>query len=82
MPTQNSRSRKPGKPTEPPDTVGYFQLFNGAIGQAVLRDLKAQFCARSPFIMGDPYATHVNVGAQDVIRYIEEQMNVDSETQV
>ena len=70
---------RPAKQIEPRN-VGYYTLFSGAVGKAVLADLRAQFCGRSPFVTGDPYATHLNIGAQDVIRYIEEQINADQET--
>ena len=56
--------------------IAYKQTFGSDIGQIVFKHLEAT-CYRytSPFVPGDPYATHVNIGISQVLSSIEELMS-------
>lgn len=49
----------------------YAALFATPQGQAVLQDLEDQFFNRTSLVRGDPYMTHANEGAREVVLYIK-----------
>ncbi len=55
----------------------YSRLFATMHGQIVMKDLMENFYRRSSICPGDPYQTHANEGAREVILYIEEKLNAN-----
>ncbi len=56
--------------------IAYQQTFGTEAGQAVLKDLQKRcFKYQTPFVKGDPYETHKNIGAKEVLLTIEELMS-------
>ncbi len=56
--------------------IAYVQTFGTVAGQIVLKDLQIRcFKYQSTVIAGDPYATHTNAGAREVLLTIEELMS-------
>ncbi len=45
----------------------YVSIFESPDGRVVLGDLRKQFYDVSTHVPGDPYGTHVNDGARDVV---------------
>jgi len=39
-------------------------------GRAILEELYLEFVGTDPFVAGDPYATHVNLGKAEVVKHI------------
>lgn len=39
-------------------------------GRAILEELYLEFADADPFVAGDPYATHVNLGKAEVVKHI------------
>ena len=59
----------------------YSRLFATAEGKEVLADLEEQFMNRTSIVPGDPYATHANEGAREVILFIREQMQLGAKNE-
>ena len=57
----------------------FERLFNTPDGKAVLTELKIVFEEPKINIMGDPFATHVRVGNLEVLQYIAEVMEVNTD---
>lgn len=58
--------------------VAYSQTFGTEVGQIVLKDLYVRcFKYQSVFVPGDPYGTHKNIGANEVLLTIEELMSAE-----
>lgn len=56
--------------------VAYQQTFGTEAGQMVLKDLQARcFKYQSTVVPSDPFGTHTNDGARDVLLTIEELMS-------
>jgi len=55
----------------------YKQLFSTPNGKKVLEDLKDTFCERTSIVPGDPYMTHANEGAREVVLYITENIKME-----
>lgn len=51
--------------------MDYQATFVEGRGRNVLDDLRAQYCHRSSFVSGDPYATAFREGQRDVVLAIE-----------
>lgn len=54
------------------------QTFSTPNGQTTLKALREEFCDRSSIVPGDPYATHANEGAREVVLYIENILNSEA----
>lgn len=59
--------------------ISFFNLFNTPDGKVVLDELKEQFVDRTSIVPGDPYATHANEGAREVILFINQMMEISNE---
>ncbi len=56
--------------------IAYKQTFGSDTGNKVLQHLQAIcYKYKTTFISGDPYATHINEGARQVLLTIEELMS-------
>ena len=53
----------------------YNQAFSSTAGEKVLADLKQRFYDRPSNVPGDPFQTHVNEGAREVMLYILQRIN-------
>ena len=51
----------------------YAQTFNSDVGKRVLKDLELSFCGDC-HVKGDPYATHVRIGENNVVLRIKEML--------
>lgn len=50
--------------------IALQQMLRSPLAEDALNFLTQVFDGQSPFKAGDPYETHVNIGRQEVIRYL------------
>lgn len=58
--------------------TAYQQVFDSEAGQQVLKDLHEQFYDVDLLNKTSAHATHYNLGLRDVVRYINEMLEVAS----
>ena len=56
------------------ESASYFKLFSSPEGKQIMSDLEELFSNRTSIVPGDPYATHANEGAREVVLYIKQRM--------